>query len=464
MTVAKSEEKAKDFKKNSGKSWPQILAVFAVAIGPFSNGVMNTWSSPFTLAISEDKENYDITEEEASYFIVFQPIGMLFASLFFFKISDLLGRKKSLLFLAVPQLVSWIIVMFAKTKWEFYAAKFFAGMGDCVLFSTLPAYVGEITTPTVRGYLGNVPTFMGNGGSFFITVLGSYIGARTSAYICILIPILFLCLVSMLPESPYQLIRDGKFDKAQKSIKWLIRKSNVEQDFLSMKADVERQMSERGKWKDLFKIDSNRRALRAGIFLRFSQQCSGIPVFASYTQVIFEKAGTDLGPQVSSMIFIGFIWMMILLCGASVEKFGRRPSYFYSILGSGFVLLALALYFYLDQNNIVNLEMLSWFPLAGMILWVITYSFGLGIVPTLMLGELFSASIKSKGLSFLIALFGISVLISMNLFNLLTTHIGLYAPFFVYGITCLISAFFTLRWVPETKGKTLEEIQQILKQ
>lgn len=449
--------------KDDGKSWPQILAVCVVTLGTFTNGILFSWSSPFALVISKDKENYNITEDEAAYFIVFQPLGMAFASLFFFKIADLLGRKNSLLFLSVPHVIAWIIIIFAKSKWHFYASRFISGIGDAVMYCTVPPYIGEITTPTIRGYFGSAPTFVINGGCFFITVLGSYFGVRTTAYVCIGFPIFFALLVTMLPESPYQLIKDGKFEEAQKSMEWLLRKPDVTKDFLRMKSDVERQLSENGKWVDLVKIGSNRRALRAGVFLRVSQHFSGIAVFQTYTQVIFEKAGSDLGPQYSSMIFIGLIWLTTLLCGAAVEKLGRKVTYFYSLLSCGSILVFLAVYFFLDEYKIGNLVHMNWVPLVGMVVYVFAFSFGLGIVPSLMLGELLSASIKSKGLSVLTLVYGLGVLITSNLFHLLSIHVGLYAPFLVYGISCFLSTILTLRWVPETKGKTLEEIQQTLK-
>lgn len=251
--------------------------------------------------------------------------------------------------------------------------------------------------------------------------------------------------------------------EAKQSIQWLQRKIDVEEDFLKMKTDVERQISERGSWMDIIKISSNRRALRAGIFLRISQQFCGISTFATYTQFIFAKAGGNLSPQYSSMIFAGLLTVLNLICSISVEKFGRKPSYFYSLLSSGVVLLSMALYFFMDQFQLANLDKFNWFPLAGMITFVFVFSFGLGIVPTLMLGELFSASIKSKGLALLIGTFGISVLISTNIFHLLTSSVGLYAPFLLYAISCFFSSFLTLKWVPETKGKTLEQIQQSLK-
>lgn len=97
---------------------------------------------------------------------------MLISSLFFFKISEFLGRKKSLLAIALPNLISWIIVAFARSKWEFYASRMFTGLAECIMFCTIPPYMGEITTPRVRGYWGNFPVFVMNFGSFIMTILG----------------------------------------------------------------------------------------------------------------------------------------------------------------------------------------------------------------------------------------------------------------------------------------------------
>ncbi|XP_030765056.1 facilitated trehalose transporter Tret1-like [Sitophilus oryzae] len=450
-------------KVDNGKRWPQILAILTVSLGSFTNGVLFVWSSPFTLVITKDKENYSITESEASYFNVMQPVGMLTASLFFFKIAEFLGRKKAVMSLALPHLISWIITIFARSKWEFYAARIMAGIADACMFCSVPPYVGEICTPEVRGFWGNVPTFILYVGQVCITILGSYLSVQTTAYICMTVPIIFVVLVSILPESPYQLIKDGKYDEAKSSIMWLQRKENVEHEFVAMKFDVERQTSESARWRDLIFIESNRKALRAGTFLRFSQQLSGVAVFASYTQPIFEKAGGSISPQISSMIFLGLIAVLNLFCSFGVDRFGRRLSYFYSILICGFILLGMSLYFIFDQYQFIDVSSLSWFPLAGMLSWTVCYSFGLGVVPTLMLGELFSVSIKSKGLCILIVFFGLSVFLTTNLFHLFTSNIGMFSPYMIYGLCCLVSAFITLRWVPETKGKTLEEIQQSLK-
>lgn len=97
---------------------------------------------------------------------------MIIFAVFYFRISELLGTKKSLWFLGVPHLVSWIIVLFAVSKWAFYAARFAAGIGDAVFFSAGPPYIGEITSPKVRGTWAFLPIFTVYLGSTIITALG----------------------------------------------------------------------------------------------------------------------------------------------------------------------------------------------------------------------------------------------------------------------------------------------------
>lgn len=452
-----------NFISQEGKDWPQILAIIIAGLGPITTGILYAWSSPSAIQILNDNQTYHITEAETSYFTVLPPIGMICAGLGFFKLTDILGRKKTLLLLAVPQLTCWLIIIFATNVYAFYVSRVIAGIGDAALFASLPVYVGEISTPKVRGFWGNFNTFCHYGGQFIITVIGSYLSVQKTAIVCIALPVIFVILFAQMPESPYYLIKKGKDENAKHSLRWLRRKDDVEQDFTTMKADVERQISESGTWKDLIAIKSNRRALLAGIFLRFSQMLGGISSFATYTQPIFQKAGGNVSPQTSSMIFLGLCFVLNFFGSAVVAKFGRRKSYFWSPLGCGVILLITSIYFFLDHYNITDLSNFHFVPLAGMVIYMIFFAFGMGVVPTLMLGELFSASIKGKALCIMNIVFGLALFVSNFMFNILNNNIGLYAPFLVFAICCLASAFLALYVVPETKGKTLEEIQQSLK-
>jgi MFS family permease len=424
-----------------------------------------SWSSPSIPKIVEDKVNYDISLDEASYFTVLPPIGAIASSFLFAKLNDTIGRKYSLLLIAFPHIISLILIANAKSVYVFYVSRFITGLGDSCLFASLPIYVGEISTPKVRGTWGNLMTFLIYLGQLSINVIGSYTTIATAAYICLVFPIFFLCTFVFMPESPYFYLMKGRTDDARTSLQKLRQKQNVEEELHKLKSDVDRQMSESGSWKDVLTLSSNRKAVYAGIFLRASQQLGGISSFAVYTQYIFLKSGGNVSASTSAIIFMSLCAVLNMCAAFTLDRFGRRKSYFVSLLLCGMVLLCEATYFFIEQfyGAEVNVAIVNWIPLVGMITYVVFYSFGLGIVPTLMLGELFSASIKGKGLLLLNIVFGVLVSCTTKLFHLLDTSFGLYAPFLFFSISCFISTILAVYFVPETKGKTLEEIQQSLK-
>ncbi|CAH1176310.1 unnamed protein product [Phaedon cochleariae] len=451
-------------KEVEGKIWPQVLAILFGSLAPVSNGLFFCWPSPFILKISKDKENYDITEKQASFFTVIPSVAMMISCIFFSKLSDIIGRKPTLLLIAVPHTLSWILIAMAKSVYVFYAARLCSGIADGIFFATLPSYIGEISTPNVRGTWGNAMTSFLYFGMFLINVIGSFFSVKQTAYICLPIPIIFFSLFIFMPESPYFCMMKGRYDDARKSLKRLGLKRDIEEDFLKLKADVERQMSESGSWKDLFMVHSNRRALIAGTFLRASQQFGGISVLVIYNQFIFEKSGTNINKEVSSIIYMALCFCLNICAGYTVDKLGRRISYMWSAGLCSIVLLLEAVYLYLDQNHPeLEVGVVKWMPLLGMILYIIFGSFGLGIIPTLMLGELFSASIKGKGMTVLMFVFCITVFSTNSIFYALNSKIGLYAPFLFFGLSNMVATVVAYHLVPETKGKTLEEIQQLLK-
>ncbi|KAJ8962535.1 hypothetical protein NQ318_000927 [Aromia moschata] len=422
-------------------------------------GSLFSWSSPFIVKIINDKENYNITEEEASYFTVIPPLTMTVSTFLLSRLNDIIGRKPTMILLAVPYSMAFVLAAVAKNIWMFYASRMLAGIGDGLVFSTVPIYVGEVSTPKVRGVWGNALTFAIYLGQLLINIIGSYCSVAVSSYICISVPIAFVILSFYIPDSPYFYIMKGRFDEAKNALRKLRGVEDVEEVFLQLKSDVHRQMSETGTWKDLFYIDSNRRALFAGIFLRASQQFAGISAFAVYTQYIFAKSGGDLSAEVSSIILFGAVCIFNVVGAYTLDIFGRRKSYVVSIF-----FLWEALYFFVEQFDVgIDVSSLNWVPLTGMLFYVVFYSVGIGIVPTLMLGELFSASIKSKGLAILSIIFGLIVCAITKLFHVMVTNFGLYSPFLLFSVGCLISTVLALYLVPETTGKTLEEIQQSLK-
>lgn len=366
--------------------------------------------------------------------------------------------------MAGPYIVSFLLIAVADNIYIFYLSRAITGIADGGLFSAFPAYIGEVTTPRIRGTWGNCLALYLYIGEAVINAIGGYTSVRTCAWICLIFPTLFLCTYLFMPETPYYYVMKGKKDEARKVLKTLRRLDDVEIELQQIESYVNRQMSELGTWKDLFVVKSNRRALIAGVFLRWAQQLSGISCFAVYTQYIFKQAGGNLSAIQSAIIFQTALAAATFVCSVFSDKIGRRSSMAVSLITSSIVIGAISLFLYIStEHPEIDISGCQWVPLAGMMVYVVTYSAGLGIVPTLMLGELFSASIKGKGLAVLTIVLSVSVSVITKLFQVMEVHVGMYAPFAMFSVSCFVNTFFTYYFVPETKGKTLEEIQLDLK-
>ncbi|KAH0999453.1 hypothetical protein HUJ04_005323 [Dendroctonus ponderosae] len=339
------------------------------------------------------------------------------------------------------------------------------GAADVIMYAVLPMCLGEVTTPKIRGTWGNGQTFSFNAGFFVMSATGSFLTIQTTACVFLSLPVLFTALFMWMPESPYYFIAKGRDAKARSSLQFLLRKKNVNEEFQSLKKDVDRQVSETGTWRDLWMIRSNRRALIACVFLRWAQQLAGIAVFETYFQFIFQKAGpTALTPQGSALFFSGALWLAMTGFSFTLDKLGRRKSFVFSALGCALCLTAESCYFFIDEFRPgLDLASFSWFPIAGLLLYSFFYAFGLDILPSLMAGELFSASIKAKGLAVANVFMGVICFFTATIFKTLSNELGLYAPFALFALCTFGSCALSLSIVPETRGRTLEEIQQDLK-
>lgn len=443
----------------------KLIVLFSLAcISSYTNGLLYAWTSPSIPKIINDTTTYHISLEEASYFTVLPPAGSILTCALFPYLIDKIGRKKTLFLIGFPQVLAFALIAVSSSVYVLYLSRFVNGFSISCLFSTLPVYVGEIASPKVRGSWGNFMTFMVYGGQLSINIIGSYSSVETGAYICLAFPLFFLCTFYFMPETPYFYLMNGRVEEARVSLQRLRRLKNVDEELEKLKSDVDRQMGESGTWRDVFMTASNRRALIAGIFLRSSQQLGGISSFIVYTQYIFLQSGGDVSASTSSIIFMSLCTILNFFAGFALDRIGRRKSYIFSSFLCGIVLLGEAVYFSIEKfSPDVDLSGITWIPLAGMILYIFFYSFGLGIVPTLMLGELFSAHIKGKCLILLNIVYAILIASTTKVFHLLDTSFGLFSPFLLFAVCCLVSGVLAFYYVPETKGKTLEEIQQSLK-
>lgn len=294
-----------------------------------------------------------------------------------------------------------------------------------------------------------------------INCIAPYFSIQTTALICLGSPIIAFILFLRMPESPYFLLMKNKTEKAEKSLYFLRRKS-VTKDLQELDRDVKRQMSEKGTFKELITIKSNRNALLIMIGIRSMQQLSGISAWIAFTQTVFLTANPNMSPIFATILYYVTLIIVQIIGSFQVDKYGRKSLLIISSLLSGIDLIGGAIFFYVQERTDIDIDGYEWIPLAVMLIYVIVFGFGLSIIPTLMLGEMFSASIKGKALCVMCMYYAVLVATTIKIFHFLSGF-GMFLPFLMFGCCCILGTIFAYFFVPETKGKSLEDIQQYLK-
>uniref|UniRef100_A0A1Y1MFS3 Major facilitator superfamily (MFS) profile domain-containing protein n=2 Tax=Photinus pyralis TaxID=7054 RepID=A0A1Y1MFS3_PHOPY len=436
----------------------------SASLGGFSAGAQLAWLSPAVPQLLLNTSYIGpITIEQASYFSVITPVATIASSFFVANATKVFGRKLVIGFMAIPHIASWLLIATAKSIVSLYVARAVNGISDAVNFCAISVYVGEIATPTVRGRWGNIPMCAILLGHLSVVIVANYCDLVTTAYIFLFAPLLQLLLIATVPESPYLLLMKGRTLDAKLALEELRWKTDALEELYDLRRDVQRQISEPGTFRDLFRTPTNRRALIFIIAIITCQEYSGMSAFIVYSQRIFELAGVkSLSPGESSMIFFAFLFSFSAIASLFVGRYPRRIMLTFSSFGCTISLLISTAFFYIQSETSVDVGQLNWVPLFGMVSYIVFLTTGLSLLPFLMIGELFSASIKNHAMFVANSYMALTMIIVPKLLQLLLAHFPLYAPFLLFTFFSLASTVFCYFFVPETKGKTLEEIQRLL--
>lgn len=422
------------------------------------------WTSPSLPQLQHENSTIQITNEEGSWMAVMPLLGAIIGSLFGAAVLDIVGRKKVILLTAFPFFTAWLLIAYAKSVVVFLVARFLAGIADGLAFCSVPMYLGEIADPSIRGFLGSCCSLTWILGMLLVNIIGSYTSISIAAIISSVFPVLLLLTFVWMPESPYFLIMKKRFDEARRSLRIFKGVDDVEPELQRLTNAVKEQNTNTGKFLDLFTVKSNRRAVLIVMGTRTAQQCSGTMAFTFYAKTIFQMAGDDISASTASIIYFATQLVVSSISSSIVDKTGRRPLLMISITGAAIALFVEGSYFCIrNEFPEVNIARYSFIPVVALIVFVIVFGIGLQAIPILLLGELFSTNVKAFALSLADIYFNIMATIVSKFFAGVKDKYGIHVPFFVFTACCVLGLIFIIFCVPETKGKTLEEIQNELK-
>ncbi|KAJ3651077.1 hypothetical protein Zmor_017138 [Zophobas morio] len=460
MTSSKSSKSG----NKDGEKWPQILVAFIATIAVFATGLHVGWSAPSLPQLFSDEYPFDVSAEEGSYITIIGNLGAFFGSFIGNFILDKIGRRLCTILIAVPQIISFLAIILSYQIMELlYVGRFIGGLAEGMVNTIIIIYVGEIAEPSIRGILGVMTGIAWYFGILFANIVGSYLSIRTTAGIFIAFPVLFVVLFWRMPESPYYLLMKKKDEEAERVLKFLLRKSNVNDDLTKLQVDVDRQMSETGTFKDIFTIESNRRAFFVTVGARFFQLTTGVAAMNFYIQILLKEATQSIAPHVGASIVLLIQLVMTVLNVFVVDRWGRKPLFLVSIMGCFVNLVLQMIFFILKEHTSVDTSVVDWFPLVMMMVLISVYSLGLGSVVSVLTSEMFSASIKAKLICMVNGSFSLLTLAVTKYYQATADGFGLTVPFSSFVALTFVGILFFYYLVPETKGKTLEQIQQKLK-
>lgn len=433
-----------------------VLSTLVAVSGSYVFGSAVGYSSPAESGIVDE---LGLTVAQYSLFGSILTIGAMIGAVISGKMADYIGRRCTMGFSEIFCIVGWLCVAFSKVAWWLDLGRLLVGCGMGLLSYVVPVYIAEITPKNLRGGFTTVHQLMICCGVSMTYLLGAFVNWRILALLG-LIP----CLVQLLglffiPESPRWLAKIGREKDCEAALQRLRgENANISLEVAEIRDYTEtlRQLSE-ASIIDLFQW-RYAHSLIVGVGLMVLQQFGGVNAIAFYASAIFISAGFSGSVGTIAMVIVQV--PMTALGVVLMDKSGRRPLLLVSSAGTCLGCFLVGLSFILQDLHLWK-EATPIFALVGVLVYTGSFSLGMGGIPWVIMSEIFPINMKGSAGSLVTLVSWLGSWIISFSFNFLTEWSSA-GTFFSFAIICGITVVFVAKLVPETKGRTLEEIQASL--
>ncbi|XP_015368914.1 PREDICTED: facilitated trehalose transporter Tret1-2 homolog isoform X2 [Diuraphis noxia] len=441
------------------------LAACTANMGALAAGCALTWSSPTLVKLLDGDTGMKITKDESSWVGSLVTLGAAIGPILAGVVLDRLGRKSTILLSMILSAISWIIIGSVPGLMALYVARVLAGIAVGVIFTAVPMYIAEIAEMRLRSSLGTLMQFFLVVGFLIEYIVGPYSSYLTLVIVSLATPVLCFGMFIWMPDSPQSLlIRPGGEQKAMESLRWL--RGNPQETALikeleEIKKSIDEAKKEKSGFAELFANRGNIKAVIISCAMVAWQQFSGINVVLLYSEPIFLKTGVQLSASVSTII-VGTVMLIAAGVTPSLAKITTMRTLLYiSAIGMAITDGTLGLFFYLQESG-RDVSSIGWLPVTSLVLFIITYCLGFGPLPWAIMGEIFPTNLKSVASALTASFCWILGFILTKLFGAVSDAIGIYSVFWIFAVCCIFALLFTAFLLPQTEGKTLQEIQDML--
>ncbi len=444
--------------KSSGSNRFYIYGIVLVAsIGGFLFGYDLVVISG---ALSFLDEYFKLSPAMKGFAVSSAVLGAITGPLFGLTFADRLGRRKTMMIAAFCFMVSTVGSALASTIWDFVVWRFMGGVGIGLAMMSSPIYIAELSPPALRGSLVNVNQLSNVIGINLAVIVSYFLSFKHAGWRWMFgsqaVPVgLLITGIALIPESPRWLAANNRVGEALK----VLTKINGAERAEAELAEIQRELGqETGSFGEL-RQPGLRMALFIGIVLMIFSQINGVNMMLLYAPSILAEAGIRVGSNaiLSSIPIFILIFICTLMAFGCIKRFSRRGLLISSVsfMALGHVIMA------------INLQQ-HWPPLFTLIPMLIgTGAFTLGFAPLswIIVAEIFPNRVRGKALAVVCFFLYASSFLTTQVFPMLThwftTHFdnssGVY---WMFATICLACALFSWKYVPETKGLSLENISE----
>ncbi|MBM3293312.1 MAG: sugar porter family MFS transporter [Candidatus Aminicenantes bacterium] len=383
-------------------------------------------------------------------------VGCMFGAAIAGAVSDRIGRRRFLLVSAALFFVSGLGCALPQNLGQFLVFRFIGGLAIGSASIVSPLYISEISPARMRGALVSVNQLAIVTGillAYFVNWVLVGAGPHNWRWMFAagaLPAVVFFVLVLRVPESPRWLVKQGREGEARDV---LVRIGGDASAAAEIRAIRETLALEQGTLRELFK-PGFRTALIIGVFLAVFQQITGINAVIYYSPRFFESAGLARSSAIFQSAVIGLVNVVFTLVAiALVDRLGRKPLLLAGSAGMGvsFILLGAAFKFQLFGGGLVLLFTL---------LYIAFFAMTLGPIVWVVIAEIFPTRVRGRGMAIATASLWVADFVVSLTFPVIADSLRESFAFWLYAAMCAVNFVFIAAFLPETKGKSLEEIER----
>ena len=443
--------------KNDTKTDAKLFVYLATAVAALGGMLFGYDVGGISGAILFVKKDFSLSPSLEEIVISSVLLGSLIGAIAGGVLADRWGRRRLLIITASVFGIGAIgAALSPDTAW-LIGARILAGAAIGVASFVAPLYISEIAPVAIRGRLVSVNQVALTSGiviSYLIDYAFAGAGAWRWMFAMAVVPAAAFGIgLLFIPESPRWLIGRGLADKARAVLSRIRAPDQVQAEFAQIQQSAQQQ---KANWAELLG-PVIRPAMIVGIGLAIAQKITGINTVIYYAPTIFKFAGlSSASVAILASVGVGVVNVILTVVAMQlIDRVGRRPLLLVSLASMSASLIVLGLAFKLPQLS----GSLGWIAVTSLMFYVGSFAVGLGPVFWLILSEIYPLRIRGRAMSVgTIANWGANLLVALS-FLTLTQVLGKPATFWLYGVVTVAAWLFAFFLVPETKGKTLEQIE-----